>query len=160
VYNIDKWYKIYNRIYFRGDNVVSLIDFKAPEINNLIAIAIFGSYGTEFWVSNRSDIDVLILLQHRVDARNEFKIEDSITTLLQKHFNYENIHLTFIYMNDFATPFARQYIESSNKLVIDSLREIDFRLYVNKYIRENQWLQSRIDEDNEFLRRANNVTLL
>lgn len=99
-------------------------------------------------------------MEYRTGARNEFKIEDSITTLLQKHFNYENIYLTFIYMNDFATSFAKQYIESNNKLIIDSLKEIDFRLYVNKYIRENQWLQSRIDEDNDFLRRANNVTLL
>jgi predicted nucleotidyltransferase len=140
--------------------MVSLIDFKPPEINNLIAIATFGSYGTEFWDSNRSDIDVLILLQYRIDARNEFKIEDSIMPLLQEYFNYENIHLTFIYMNDFSTPFGKQYIESSNKLIIDSLKDIDFRLYVNKYIRENQWLQDRIDEDNDFLRRSNNVTLL
>lgn len=140
--------------------MIKLIDFKVPEINNLIALATFGSYGTEFWVNNRSDIDVLILLEYRIDARNEFKIEDSITPLLEKYFNYKNIHLTFIYMNDFATPFGKQYIESNNKLIIDPLKEIDFRLYVNKYIRENQWLQSRIDEDNESLRGNRNVTLL
>ena len=36
--------------------MIKLIDFKVPEINNLIALATFGSYGTEFWVNNRSDI--------------------------------------------------------------------------------------------------------
>ena len=34
--------KIYNRIQFRGDNRVKLMDFKPPGINNLIALATFG----------------------------------------------------------------------------------------------------------------------
>ncbi|MEA4825763.1 MAG: nucleotidyltransferase domain-containing protein [Clostridium sp.] len=132
--------------------MIKLSDFKCPEINNLIAMAMFGSYGTEFWINNKSDIDILVLLEYRIDASTEFKIEDTLIPLLEDHFNYKNIHLTFIYMNEFASPFAKHYIESNDKLIIDSLKEIDFRLYVNKYIRENQWIQNIIDRDMKLLR--------
>ncbi|KOA20840.1 hypothetical protein CLHOM_09830 [Clostridium homopropionicum DSM 5847] len=132
--------------------MVKLSNLKLPKIDNLISAAIFGSYGTEFWVCGRSDIDILLLLQYRIDASTEFKIEDTLIPLFEEYFNYKNIHLTFIYMNEFASPFARHYIKSNDKLIIDPLKEIDFRLYVNKYIRENEWLQNRIDEDMKLLR--------
>ena len=45
-----------------------------------------------------------------------------------------------------------KYIESKNKLIIDPIKEIDFRLYVNKYKRNNQWLEDLIKQDNETLR--------
>lgn len=52
-----------------------------------------------------------------------------------------NIHLTFIYMNEFANSLALEYIRSSDKLIFDFNKEIDFRLYVNKYRRNNQWIE-------------------
>ena len=71
--------------------MVRLIDFKAPEINNLIAIATFGSYDTEFWVSNRSDIDILILLEHRIDA--QITLELLLTVDMIDSYDVERIGL-------------------------------------------------------------------
>lgn len=41
-------------------------------------------------------------------------------------------------MNEFDTDFAREYLKSSNKVIYDFEKEIDFRLYVNKYIRNQE----------------------
>jgi len=38
-----------------------LID-KLNEIKGIVAVSQFGSYGTEFWVKDRSDIDIDILM--------------------------------------------------------------------------------------------------
>ena len=38
-------------------------------------------------------------------------------------------------------------------MIIDYNREIDFRLYINKYLRNNEWLDSLIKEDTKLLRR-------
>lgn len=132
--------------------MIKLSDFKAPNIENLIALAVFGSYGTEFWDKNRSDIDILVLLNYRIGPSDEFNIEDTLTPLLQKYFGHNHIHLTFIYLNEFASDFAKQYINSTNKLIINPLKEIDFRMYVNKHRRENQWIQNMIDKDMKILR--------
>ena len=110
-------------------------------------MAIIGSYTTEYWRVNRSDIDILILLDKKIDVSIEFGLEDELIPLLQKYFNYNNIHLTFLYMKDFEHPLALEYIKSNDKLVFDKEREVDFRLYVNKYRRNNQWLEDLIKRD-------------
>lgn len=131
-----------------------------PNIENLISIAVFGSFETEFWIKGKSDIDIIVLLNKREDVSFEFYIEDELTPLLQKHFSYDNIHLTFLYMNEFESPLAMEYLKSKNKLIIDSIKEIDFRLYINKYKRNNEWLERLIKQDNEYLRSEKNDTLL
>ena len=114
---------------------------------NIISMAIIGSYNTEYWRVNRSDIDILILLDKKIDVSIEFDLEDELIPMLQKYFNYNNIHLTFLYMKDFEHPLALEYIKSYDKLVFDKEREVDFRLYVNKYRRNNQWLEDLIKRD-------------
>ena len=114
---------------------------------NIISMSIIGSYNTEYWRVNRSDIDILILLDKKIDVSIEFDLEDELTPMLQKYFNYNNIHLTFLYMKDFEHPLALEYIKSNDKLVFDKEREVDFRLYVNKYRRNNQWLEDLIKRD-------------
>lgn len=114
---------------------------------NIISMAIIGSYNTEYWRVNRSDIDILILLDKKIDVSIEFDLEDELIPMLQKYFNYNNIHLTFLYMKDFEHPLALEYIKSNDKLVFDKEREVDFRLYVNKYRRNNQWLEDLIKRD-------------
>ena len=114
---------------------------------NIISMAIIGSYNTEYWRVNKSDIDILILLDKKIDVSIEFDLEDELIPMLQKYFNYNNIHLTFLYMKDFEHPLALEYIKSNDKLVFDKEREIDFRLYVNKYRRNNQWLEDLIKRD-------------
>ncbi|MDU4884608.1 nucleotidyltransferase domain-containing protein [uncultured Clostridium sp.] len=114
---------------------------------NIISMAIIGSYNTEYWRVNRSDIDILILLDKKIDVSIEFDLEDELIPMLQKYFNYNNIHLTFLYMKDFEHSLALEYIKSNDKLVFDKEREVDFRLYVNKYRRNNQWLEDLIKRD-------------
>ncbi|MDU4939158.1 MAG: nucleotidyltransferase domain-containing protein [Clostridium sp.] len=129
------------------------------KIDNVISIAVIGSYNTEFWIENRSDIDILVLLDKKISILNELEIEESILPILQKFFNYQNIHLTLLYCNEFSDEFAIEYIKSKNKKVFDELKEIDFRLYVNKYIRNNEWLSDLIKEDMSMLRRYQNDTI-
>ena len=114
---------------------------------NIISMAIIGSYNTEYWRANRSDIDILVLLNKKTDVSIEFDLEDELIPVLEKYFNYNNIHLTFLYINDFEHPLALEYIKSNDKLVLNNEKEIDFRLYINKYRRNNQWLEDLIKRD-------------
>ena len=104
---------------------------------------------------NKSHIDVLILLNEKRDVSFEFQLEDELIPSLEEFFKYNNIHLTFLYINEFDSSLARCYIDSKDKIIIDYNREIDFRLYVNKYLRNNEWLDSLIKEDTKLLRRQN-----
>ena len=114
---------------------------------NIISMAIIGSYNTEYWRANRSDIDILVLLNKKTDVSIEFDLEDELIPVLEKYFNYNNIHLTFLYNNDFEHQLALEYIKSNDKLVLNNEKEIDFRLYINKYRRNNQWLEDLIKRD-------------
>lgn len=131
-----------------------LRDFEIKNEDNIIALALFGSYNTEAWIKNKSDIDVLILLNEKRDVSFEFELEDELIPSLEEFFKYNNIHLTFLYINEFDSSLARCYIDSQDKIIIDYNREIDFRLYVNKYLRNNEWLDSLIKEDTKLLRRG------
>lgn len=124
-----------------------LLDQLSLENRDIISMAVIGSYNTEHWRKGRSDIDILILLNKKIDVSIEFDLEDELTPILEKYFNYNNIHLTFLYMNDFAHPLALEYIKSNDKLIFDANKEIDFRIYVNKYRRNNQWLEDLIKRD-------------
>lgn len=130
----------------------NLTNLNIINTENIISLAVFGSFETEFWIKGKSDIDILILLEKSDSLSLEFNLEDELTPLLQEYFSYDNIHLTFLYINEFESPLAVKYIESKNKFIIDPIKEIDFRLYVNKYKRNNQWLEDLIRQDNEILR--------
>ena len=132
-----------------------LREFEIKNKDNIIALALFGSYNTEAWIKNKSDIDVLILLNEKRDVSFEFELEDELIPSLEKFFKYNNIHLIFLYINEFDSYLARCYIDSKDKIIIDYNREIDFRLYVNKYLRNNEWLDYLIKEDTKLLRREN-----
>ena len=41
---------------------------------NIISMVLIGSYNTEYWQAGRSDIDILILLDKRVDVSIEFDL--------------------------------------------------------------------------------------
>jgi len=127
--------------------------FKIKNKDNIIALALFGSYNTEAWIKNKSDIDVLVLLDEKREVSFEFQLEDELTPTLEEFFDYNNIHLTFLYISEFESSLARCYVDSKDKIIIDCNREIDFRLYVNKYLRNNEWLDSLIKEDTKLLRR-------
>lgn len=128
-----------------------LKDLNLKKIDNLISLAVFGSYETKYFREGFSDIDIFVLIKNREDIMDEIELEDNILPILQQYFNYDNIHLTFLTMRDYDTRLASQYIESNDKLIIDEFSEIDFRLYVNKYLRENGWRIKRAREYNKFL---------
>lgn len=128
-----------------------LKDLNLKKIDNLISLAVFGSYETEYFREGFSDIDIFVLMKNRKDIMDEIEIEDEILPILQEYFNYDNIHLTFLTMRDYDTRLANQYIDSEDKLIVDKFNEIDFRLYVNKYLRENGWRIKRAREYNKFL---------
>lgn len=130
-----------------------LKELKINNKDNIIALALFGSYNTEHWIKNRSDIDILVLLNERKGISFEFELEDELVPLLEEVYQYDNIQLTFLYLNEFDSPFAKCYIDSKDKLILDVNKEIDFRLYVNKYLRNNEWLNSMLKKDTELLRR-------
>lgn len=122
--------------------------------DNIIALALFGSYNTNHWIKNKSDIDILVLLNERKGISFEFELEDKLIPILEEFYRYDNIQLTFLYINEFDSPFAKCYIDSKDKLILDTNKEIDFRLYVNKYLRNNEWLDSLLKEDTKLLRRG------
>lgn len=136
-----------------------LNDLKLNKIDNLISLAVFGSYGTKYWREVNSDIDILVLMIKRYDIMDEINLEEIILPILKKFFNYENIHLTFLNMSDYDNRLAKQYLDSKNKLIIDEFKEIDFRLYVNKYLRENEWLIRKTREDSKLLEDINGSRL-
>ena len=139
------WFK------FMGDRK-NINEFKIANKDNIIALCVFGSYNTDFWMENRSDIDILALLNERRGISFEFELEDELNPKLEEFFSYKNIHITFLYLNEFDSNLAEKYIESTNKLVIDIEKEIDFRLYVNKYLRNNEWLDRILKEDTKLMK--------
>lgn len=127
------------------------------ENKNIASVALFGSYNTEFWIKGKSDIDILVLLKEKGDVSIEFDIEDQLIPIFQEYFKYDNIHLTFIYMSDFSEELANEYIKSKDKLILDEDKEIDFRLYINKYKRNNEWLEELIKADSALIRNINTL---
>lgn len=117
---------------------IKLSELENVKFKNIIALAVFGSFETECFREGQSDIDILVLLEYREDVIEEFDIEDYLMPLLEKHFEYDNIHLTFLTMKEYDTVFARQYLDSKDKLILNEFKELDFRLYVNKYLRNSQ----------------------
>ena len=54
---------------------------------NIISMAVIGSYNTEYWKENVSDIDILVLLNKKIDVSLEFDLEDELTPILEEYFN-------------------------------------------------------------------------
>ncbi len=137
-----------------------LKDLKIEKIDNLISLATFGSYETKYWRMGKSDIDILVLMEKREDVMDEFDLEETLMPILESYFEYDKIHLTFINMKDYDSVFARQYLDSNDKLIMNEFKEIDFRLYVNKYLRENEWLRKKIEKDIKLMEEYKSGSLL
>ncbi|WP_186429692.1 nucleotidyltransferase domain-containing protein [Clostridium sp. BSD9I1] len=113
---------------------------------NVISLTLFGSYNTRFWNKERSDIDILVLVKHS-DFDLECKLEDYYYPLLKEYFEYDNIHFTFIALNNFDTVFADIYIDFTDKIIFDMELHYDFLLYISKFNRVNERLISLIRRD-------------
>ena len=106
----------------------------------------FGSYNTKHWYKNSSDIDILALVKQK-DFNTEIEIEDKYRNLLSEYFQYDNIHFTFIAMNNFDTLFADIYIDYEDKIIFDIDLHYDFLMYISKYNRINDNLIRLVRED-------------
>ena len=103
---------------------------------NLISLTLFGSYNT-YWFEGKSDIDILALIKKN-DFNVEFEIENKYREVLQKYFNYDDIHFTFIGLNSFDTVFADIYIDYKDKLIFNIDLHYDYLMYISKFNRVNE----------------------
>ena len=113
---------------------------------NLISLTLFGSYNTKYWFDGKSDIDILALVKKN-DFNVEFEIENRYREVLQRYFNYDDIHFTFIGLNNFDTVFADIYIDYKDKLIFDIDLHYDFLMYISKFNRVNESLIKLVRED-------------
>ena len=113
---------------------------------NLISLTLFGSYNTKYWFEGKSDIDILALIKKK-DFNVEFEIENKYREVLQKYFNYDDIHFTFIGLNSFDTVFADIYIDYKDKLIFNIDLHYDYLMYISKFNRVNENLIKLVRED-------------
>jgi predicted nucleotidyltransferase len=113
---------------------------------NVISLTLFGSYNTKFWKEGKSDIDILVLVKY-LDFNLEFKIEEYYYPAISRYFNYDNIHFTFIALNNFDTVFADIYIDFKDKIIFDIDLHYDFLLYISKFNRVNENLINLVRKD-------------
>ena len=113
---------------------------------NLISLTLFGSYNTKYWFEGKSDIDILALIKKN-DFNVEFEIENKYREVLQKYFNYDDIHFTFIGLNSFDTVFADIYIDYKDKLIFNIDLHYDHLMYISKFNRVNENLIKLVRED-------------
>ena len=109
------------------------------KFNDIMCIAAFGSYNEECFNKDRSDIDIMILSSRQLEWEEELEIEDYLQPILKKHFEYENIHLTFI--NDFVYPFSELLITSNDKIIVLEEKYLDYILGYSCFKRDREYLE-------------------
>lgn len=127
------------------------------ELKNIICISIFGSYHEECFNKDRSDIDVMILSDKKLEWEEELEIEDYMKPILRNHFSHENIHLTFI--NDFVYPFSELLIESKDKIIILEEKYLDYILGYSCFKRDREYLEIIREENLRDIREYKNGLL-
>lgn len=120
------------------------------KIKGLVAICKFGSHGTEYWIEDRSDIDLAVVVAPEVSFSNTLQIDDKIEDICKKYYNYGNIHLTFIMFKDFPSKFARLAVDSENQYVVDENNWFDFQHYVLKFARQNRQFERMLKIDEQY----------
>lgn len=126
-----------------------LID-KFKQIKDIVAISQFGSYGTEFWVKDRSDIDIAVIVTQEISYMDTLSKEDDILPILEEYYNYNRIHLTFILFKEFDNKYAKLAIDSTQQFIINEELWFDFQHYVLKYLRNNEVLQKTLNIDEQY----------
>lgn len=123
---------------------------KMKEHSEIIALCEFGSYGTEYWIKDRSDIDLIIVVGPKVTFLDTLDIEEHIKSVASEFYNYDNIHLTFILFNDFGNKYARQAVDSEKQYILNEERWYDFNHYVLKVARNNEKLEKTLKIDEQY----------
>lgn len=120
------------------------------ELNSIVCVAEFGSYNTEYWIKDRSDIDLAVIVKSGVTFIDTLDLEDEIIKAAYEYYKYEKIHLTFILFRDFSSKYARIAVDSNKKYIIDEECWYDFQHYVFKYVRLNEKLEKTLKLDEQY----------
>jgi Nucleotidyltransferase domain. len=120
------------------------------KIESIVCIAEFGSYRTEYWNKDISDIDLAVVVKPKVSFMDTLDIEDKIIELSKQYYNYDNIHLTFVLFKDFGSKYARFAVDSNNKYIIDEELWYDFQHYVLKHARNNANFEKVLKIDEQY----------
>ncbi|MGL5353105.1 MAG: nucleotidyltransferase domain-containing protein [Clostridium sp.] len=109
------------------------------KFENVISMAVFGSYHEECFDKNRSDIDVMVLCSRELDFNEEFEIEDYLESVLPKYFNHNNMHYTFI--SGFNYPFSELFVISEDKIILKEEEYLDYILGYSSFKRDRENLE-------------------
>ncbi|WP_415285484.1 nucleotidyltransferase domain-containing protein [Clostridium perfringens] len=123
---------------------------KLKELKNIICVVEFGSFRTESWIKDRSDIDLLVITAPNVTFMDTLEIEDDVLEIAKEFYKYPNIHLTFLLFKDFHSKFAKIAIDSEKKYILNEEKWYDFNHNVLKYIRINERLNRNLKLDEQF----------
>ncbi|SUY30431.1 nucleotidyltransferase domain-containing protein [Clostridium perfringens] len=123
---------------------------KLKELKNIICVVEFGSFRTESWIKDRSDIDLLVITAPNVTFMDTLEIEDDVLEITREFYKYPNIHLTFLLFKDFHNKFAKIAIDSEKKYILNEEKWYDFNHNVLKYIRINERLNRNLKLDEQF----------
>ncbi|MDR5585991.1 MULTISPECIES: nucleotidyltransferase domain-containing protein [Clostridium] len=123
---------------------------KLREFNSIVCIAQFGSYGTEYWIRDRSDIDLAVIVKSNISFLDTLDIEEELVELAMEYYNYDKIHLTFILFKEFESKYARIAVDSNNKYIVDEEAWYDFQHYVLKFVRNNERLEKILKIDEQY----------
>lgn len=123
---------------------------KLKKIKGIVAISQFGSFGTEYFIDGKSDIDLAVVVEPDVSYMDTLNLEDAILPIFCEEYKYDNIHLTFILFKEFASKYARLAVDSDNIIVIDENRWFDFQHYVLKFARNNREFERTLKIDEQY----------
>ena len=126
-----------------------LID-KLKELKSIVSVSQFGSYGTELWIKDRSDIDLAVVVERDVAYMDTLSIEDYILPIFREYYNYEKIHLTFILFKEFTNKYARMAVDSENVFIVHHNAWFDFQHYVLKHARNNREFERKLKIDEQY----------
>lgn len=123
---------------------------KLKNVHGIVAVSQFGSYGTEYWIKDRSDIDIAVITEPKVTYMETLNIEDELIPIFKEYYQYDNIHLTYILFKEFYSKYARMAVDSDSVFVVDEDRWFDFQHYVLKYARNNREFERRLKIDEQY----------
>ncbi|PWX45104.1 hypothetical protein CYK83_09405, partial [Clostridium perfringens] len=92
---------------------------KLKKLKSIICVVEFGSFRTEAWIKDRSDIDLLVITAPNVTFMDTLEIEDDVLEIAREFYKYPNIHLTFLLFKDFHNKFATIAIDSEKKYILN-----------------------------------------
>ena len=130
---------------------------KLKDLDSIVCVAEFGSYNTEYWIKDRSDIDLAVIVKSKVTFIDTLDLEEQIIQAACEYYKYDKIHLTFILFKDFSSKYARIAVDSDKKYIIDEERWYDFQHYVFKYARLNEKLEKTLKLDEHYYYFGGNI---